>query len=364
MKEISSTNEFHNVFSATQSDTVAALFWAEWAEGSKASIETLEALSEEYEDQVEFVSIDATKNAELSKHFDVAQLPSLLFFTKSDKNLLATLIAPTADIIVEAVEKIIEEGIMSLDGVEASDQKKISLNDIPMVKQEDPLEALNARLKKLINKTRMVLFMKGNRDAPQCGFSRTMVAALEKYDYSTFDILTDDSVRQGLKTYSDWPTFPQLYLDGELMGGLDICKEMITSGEFEDMKAPLKVDAVQAVQEPEKVEADGLTQSMKDKLAKIISSHNIMIFMKGDPTSPKCKFSKQLVPMMTEEGFPPGSYGHFNILEDEDVRASIKIYSEWPTFPQLYVKNELIGGIDIIKQMIEASEFQELFEDC
>ena len=103
---------------------------------------------------------------------------------------------------------------------------------------------------------------------------------------------------------------------------------------------------------------------MKDKLAKIISSHNIMVFMKGDPTSPRCKFSKQLVPMLTEEGFPPGSYGYFNILEDEDVRASIKIYSEWPTFPQLYVKSELIGGIDIIKQMIETSEFQELFEDC
>lgn len=363
MKEISSATEFHSVFSATQADTVAALFWAEWAEGSKASIETLDALSEEYEDQVEFVSIDATKNAELSKHFDVAQLPSLLFFTKSDKALLATLIAPTADVIVEAVEKIIEEGIMSLEGVEQSAQK-ISLNDIPMVKQEDPLEALNARLKKLINKTRMVLFMKGSPDAAQCGFSRTMVAALEKYDYSHFDILSDDGVRQGLKTYSDWPTFPQLYLDGELMGGLDIVKEMITSGEFDDMKAPLKTDAVKAVQEPEKVEADGLTQSMKDKLAKIISSHNIMVFMKGDPTSPRCKFSKQLVPMLTEEGFPPGSYGYFNILEDEDVRASIKIYSEWPTFPQLYVKSELIGGIDIIKQMIETSEFQELFEDC
>ena len=85
--------------------------------------------------------------------------------------------------------------------------------------------------------------------------------------------------------------------------------------------------------------------------------------MKGDPTSPRCKFSKQFVPMMTEEGFPPGSYGYFNILEDEEVRANIKIYSNWPTFPQLYVNNELIGGIDIIKQMIENSEFQEIFAD-
>merc|ERR1711934_444130 len=143
---------------------------------------------------------------------------------------------------------------------------------------------------------------------------------------------------------------------------------MIASGELDDMKAPLKGDAglekkVEEV-EAEKVDEDGLTQSMKDRLAKIISSHNIMVFMKGEPTNPRCKFSKQFVPMMTEEGFPPGGYGFFNILEDEEVRASIKIYSNWPTFPQLYVKNELIGGIDIIKQMIGNSEFQELFEEC
>ncbi|KAJ8960613.1 hypothetical protein NQ318_013905 [Aromia moschata] len=79
-----------------------------------------------------------------------------------------------------------------------------------------------------------MLFMKGNRTTPRCGFSRQIIEILNNTGakYETFDILTDEEVRQGLKTYSDWPTYPQLYVNGELIGGLDIVKEMVTAGEF------------------------------------------------------------------------------------------------------------------------------------
>jgi Grx4 family monothiol glutaredoxin len=74
----------------------------------------------------------------------------------------------------------------------------------------------------------------GSPDAPQCGFSRTLVGLLreEKVEFSSFDILRDEDVRAGLKTLSDWPTYPQLYVKGEFMGGLDIIKEMQADGSF------------------------------------------------------------------------------------------------------------------------------------
>lgn len=74
-----------------------------------------------------------------------------------------------------------------------------------------------------------MLFMKGNPKEPKCGFSKTMIGLLQKENvkFGSFDILTDDQVRQGLKTYSNWPTFPQLYVKGEFMGGLDIIQEMM-----------------------------------------------------------------------------------------------------------------------------------------
>ncbi|XP_042231153.1 glutaredoxin-3-like [Homarus americanus] len=101
----------------------------------------------------------------------------------------------------------------------------------------EPAQDLNTRLKQLINSAKCMLFMKGSPVAPRCGFSRTTVQLLSKHkaDYSSFDILTDDEVRQGLKTYSNWPTYPQLYIDGELVGGLDILKEMDSSGELGPM---------------------------------------------------------------------------------------------------------------------------------
>ena len=88
-------------------------------------------------------------------------------------------------------------------------------------------EDLNRRLSELVKAAPVMLFMKGTPSAPQCGFSRQLVSILRENGvrYGFFNILADEEVRQGLKTFSDWPTFPQLYMSGELVGGLDIVKE-------------------------------------------------------------------------------------------------------------------------------------------
>ena len=85
-------------------------------------------------------------------------------------------------------------------------------------------EDLHARLSNLGKAAPVMLFRKGTPSAPQCGFSRQLVALLREKSvkYGFFNILADDEVRQGLKEFADWPTFPQLWMDGELVGGLDI----------------------------------------------------------------------------------------------------------------------------------------------
>ncbi len=77
-----------------------------------------------------------------------------------------------------------------------------------------------------------MLFMKGSPDQPRCGFSRQTVEVLSENDiqFASFDILSDEEVRAGLKVYSDWPTYPQVYVHGTLVGGLDILKEMLATG--------------------------------------------------------------------------------------------------------------------------------------
>lgn len=97
--------------------------------------------------------------------------------------------------------------------------------------------SLDDRLRALIKKSKVMIFMKGDRNTPRCGFSKTLIQIMNETGvaYETFDILSDEDVRQGLKTFSDWPTYPQVYVNGELQGGLDIVKEMVTSGELSNV---------------------------------------------------------------------------------------------------------------------------------
>ena len=99
-----------------------------------------------------------------------------------------------------------------------------------------PKESLEARLKKIVNQSTTMLFMKGTPDAPRCGFSTKVVNALkeEGIEFGSFNILEDEEVRQGLKTFSNWPTYPQLYYKGELLGGCDIVLEMKANGELKE----------------------------------------------------------------------------------------------------------------------------------
>ncbi|MBD9378626.1 Grx4 family monothiol glutaredoxin [Pseudoxanthomonas sp. PXM04] len=96
----------------------------------------------------------------------------------------------------------------------------------------DPV--LRARIESLLQSNRVVLFMKGQPNMPQCGFSAKAVGALGALgvDYAHVNVLADQEIREGIKAYGDWPTIPQLYIDGELVGGSDIIEQMTNSGEL------------------------------------------------------------------------------------------------------------------------------------
>ena len=123
-------------------------------------------------------------------------------------------------------------------------------------------------------------------------------------------------------------------ISGELVGGLDILKEMNSNGELKTM-----LDEAKAASEPD--------------YKALINKHPLMIFMKGNPEEPKCGFSRTLIGILNETGIP---YGTFDIFSDEDVRQGLKKYSNWPTYPQVYVKGELVGGLDIIKELKESGD--------
>ena len=98
-------------------------------------------------------------------------------------------------------------------------------------------EPLRQQISDLVAQNRVVLFMKGTRQMPQCGFSAQVVKILDALppSYETVDVLRSPEIRDGIKAFSQWPTIPQLYVDGQFIGGCDIVREMHASGELQKL---------------------------------------------------------------------------------------------------------------------------------
>mgnify|MGYP001307634388 FL=1 len=103
---------------------------------------------------------------------------------------------------------------------------------------------------------------------------------------------------------------------------------------------------------------------MDEKIKKVIENHiennDVCLFMKGTPDAPQCGFSMAVSNILKILGV---NYKSVNVLEDQSIREGIKVFSDWPTIPQLYIKKEFVGGCDIIKEMYENGELKKILQD-
>mmetsp|Transcript_46665 Transcript_46665/g.68988 ORF Transcript_46665/g.68988 Transcript_46665/m.68988 type:complete len:320 (+) Transcript_46665:276-1235(+) len=300
---------------------------------------------------IAFYRVEAEAMPDLSLKYGVTIVPTFILLDETQQvvdrvegvdparltQAVRTLISLSTDTTTNS------PAVSSTTAAEAAQPPSLSPEEEATQKQSQ----LDDRLAKLVNAQEVMLFMKGTPSAPRCGFSRQATAILEEAGicFGSFDILDpkEQDVRSGLKLKYDWPTFPQLYVRGELIGGLDILKEM-NDDTTETLCSQLGV----AKQE-----------SMDEKLKKLLNRSRIMLFMKGFPSAPRCGFSRKIVDILEEEGV---AFDAFNILEDEDVRQALKVYSDWPTYPQLYVDGELVGGLDLVVEMKESGDLTDLLK--
>uniref|UniRef100_A0A1I7T626 Glutaredoxin domain-containing protein n=1 Tax=Caenorhabditis tropicalis TaxID=1561998 RepID=A0A1I7T626_9PELO len=310
-------------------------FFATWAPSCEQVNQLLDDLLAEVSQPLRAAFIDAEALPGISLNFKITAAPTLVFFCNGKEIDRVDGFIPK-----EIQSKVVLVSSRSLS--QSSSNSDSTASSTVSLTPEQEKEALNARLKNLISSHRVMLFMKGNPSAPRCGFSRTIVELLNTHnvDYGTFDIFSDETVRQGLKEYSNWPTYPQLYLDGDLVGGLDVVKE-----EFQDQGF---------IDNLPKVGGKAETGDLEKRLKEIISSHRLMLFMKGNRDAPKCGFSRSIVELLNKAR---ADFHTFDILEDEEVRQGLKEYSNWPTYPQLYLDGELIGGLDVVKEELLDTHF-------
>lgn len=328
-----------------QDKKAVILFWADWHEASLESGTmgaVLMALAATYaqDDTVVFGRVEAEADQALTEQYGVTAVPTFVLLDAAG-GVVARL---EGDEDVPAVTQAVQNLLQS-----SSTRTTNSATTAMTATSTTPEERLKQRLDTLIRSSGVMVFMKGQPGAPRCGFSRQVVELLEeeKIPFTIFDILTDEEVRQGLKTHSNWPTYPQIYVKGELMGGLDILKAMKEEGPLRE-QLDIAEDQVAAP-----------TETLDQRLDRLIRRHKVMLFMKGLPSAPKCGFSRQIVEILDQKRV---AYDTFNILDDEEVRQGLKKFSDWPTYPQLYVNGELMGGLDIVQELTESGELDDMME--
>ena len=188
-----------------------------------------------------WVALDAEDVPDVSDSFDVTAVPFLVL--QRNGQVLETVSGSDAMKVRAAIEKHANSPSTgtAINGTTASPsnsgaaaknlsnyaptpQDPATAPEHSTAEIKEDKESLHKRLSSLVKAAPVMLFMKGTPSAPQCGFSRQLVALLRENSvkYGFFNILADDEVRQGLKEFADWPTFPQLWVDGDLVGGLDI----------------------------------------------------------------------------------------------------------------------------------------------
>jgi Grx4 family monothiol glutaredoxin len=220
-------------------------FHAPWAEPCKQMSTFLSALATTfpatYPPTVAFASLNAEELPDVSEKYDVTAVPYVVL--QRNGAIIEKISGSDAAKVRAAVEKhagksgstgkpslppaqtVTKQENTGLNGVSPAANHASSHGAVSEAASgEQTKEELWKRLEGLVKAAPVMLFMKGTPSSPQCGFSRQTVALLRERSirYGFFNILADDDVRQGLKEFSDWPTFPQLYVDGELVGGLDI----------------------------------------------------------------------------------------------------------------------------------------------
>ncbi|CAH9059987.1 unnamed protein product [Cuscuta europaea] len=357
VKEFKSKEELNKVIA--DGSPAVVHFWATWCEASKHMDQVFSHLSTDFP-HTHFLRVEAEEQPEISDAYSVSAVPYFVFF--KDGKTVDTMEGADPSALANKVSKLsgkitpgepaapaslgMAAGATIIETVQnlAKDNATSSQVESRSPEPSGLSATLKTRLEGLVNSGPVMLFMKGKPEEPKCGFSRKVVDILkhEKIDFKSFDILTDDEVRQGLKVYSNWSSYPQLYLKGELIGGSDIVLEMQKSGELK--KVLLEKGII----------------GIDERLKELVSSSTVMLFMKGSPDAPRCGFSSKVVKALNEEGV---EFGSFDILTDEEVREGLKTFSNWPTYPQLYYNGELIGGCDIILELKNNGELKSILSE-
>ena len=268
---------------ASGTDAICLFFWAEFDPASRRGGQmdkVYSALLAKYT-EVTCVRVDADAMEDLAERYDVQSVPTFLFLDKTSA-VLGKVAGANPPALAAMFASVATKAAAAAATSAAAAAPSAAAAAAPAAAAADATggqSALDARLRTLTHAARVMVFMKGSPQEPRCKFSRQLVAILQEHKvvFASFDILSDAAVRAGIKVFSNWPTFPQIYVGGALVGGLDIVKEHVDDGDLLDVLGETAASSAPPLPLPAATDAGALDA----RLAALVKRAPVMLFMKG-----------------------------------------------------------------------------------
>ena len=384
LKVLTSVSDF-DAFCLTSPELLHVLLCgASWDESSTqgGAMDALLLVLQSQHSALRFARIDVDTDATcaLTEQLGLTLVPTTLFIR--EKGEVERVEGPSVEAITRRVEALSKVST-------ATGAALPSPSALP-----PSIVALRARVTALVSAYPVMLFIKGTPSEPRCKFSRRLLEIMGEAGiaYGSFDVLSDESVRQGLKDLSQWPTYPQVFVHGKLVGGIDIVQELKESGEFATTfppptlkptlpsaappagataaaaaaaagSAPASASSSASASAPptDPAAAAFVDAAAHARTLVIIRSSPLVLFMKGTPDAPACGFSEKAVGVLRGAGLP--HFKAIDVLSDPGVRGAVKALFDWPTFPMCVANGVFVGGVEVLSGMVEqgldlAAEFK------
>lgn len=299
--------------------------------------------SDTTENNIQFLMTQPEQIPSLLKKYDIKTVPTFLFFGKKRQ----------------------------LERLQGANARELSKKTSWLRKAHDD-ELLENAAKAVMKLAPVVLAIKGTIENPRCAFCRQVIEILQTKGilFQSVDVLSDEGLRDELRRTAKWDTYPMVFAHGKLIGGIDKIRELNDSDTLEKILEGESVKDIgnEKKEKEEKTKPNvskingatinhannsALSEELRQRLDSLVKQKEVMLFMKGSPDTPRCGFSRRIVKLLNDESV---QYEFFDILSDEEVRQGLKKFSNWPTFPQVYVKGELIGGLDILQDLAQNGE--------
>ena len=154
--------------------------------------------------------------------------------------------------------------------------------------------------------------------------------------FKSYNILTDDNLKEWLKFYSNWPSFPQVYINQKFVGGTEVILELVDTDHFLEL-----------------VPTECIKANALERIKTAMNQGTVVIFMKGTPKAPVDGYQARAIEYLDSMKV---KYGWFDVTVDSDVREIVKEQSRWNSFPQLFIRGKFVGGLFFIEDMITSGK--------